>query len=91
MFQINDKEKLTVIQPEKIVKKRVVLQEGNSTGHAHAFYEPDKVELVNNTLTVKEKTELKHEEHSTIAFEPGQYFVVTQQEYVMGEIRQVLD
>ncbi len=81
----------------KTEQNRVVLAFGEVTGHAHAFYEPEKVELrqskdIEETiLFIKETASLTHEEHKTHVFEPGQAEVIIQSEYQMGEIKKVLD
>ncbi len=78
---------------------RVVLAYGEVTGHAHAIYTPEKVQLftsndINETkqfLNVLEDAEIKHEEHSTISLPVGTYEVRIQNEYSMGEMRRTLD
>lgn len=77
---------------------RLVLAEGEVTGHAHAVLD-ESAELV----TVEEATELYllvhgtepvelvHEEHGTVAVPPGAYEVRRQREYAPDEIRRVAD
>ena len=62
---------------------RIVLREGESTGHAHAFYEPAKVRLdvPKRHLRVVETALLKHEEHTHIDVPPGTYDLPTQVEW----------
>lgn len=79
-------------------QERVVLAFGETTGHAHAFYEPQKVELIKNPdieetkLVIKASgAKLEHEEHATHTFEPGIGEVIQQSEYTMGEIKRVAD
>jgi hypothetical protein len=78
-------------------KHRVVLAYGEVTGHAHAFYTSEKVQLSTDIeetktyLKVLEDAELKHEEHATIVVPIGDYEVIQQSEYQMGEIRRVAD
>ncbi len=80
-------------------KQRVVLAYGEVTGHAHAFYNPKDVELLESNdikgtrkfLNIKSLSKLKHEEHSTLTFNPGIYEVIQQKEYSMGQIKRVVD
>ncbi len=72
-------------------QKRVVLAYGEVSGHAHAFYGEDTVELVGNQLTVKKSDRLLHEEHSAHVIEPGLGEVTIQREYIAGEIKRVAD
>jgi len=78
--------------------KRVVLAEGEVTGHAHAFYDPDVVNFVINEATMRtyievlEPTSLKHEEHSMLGVGAGWYEVRTPVEYVPKELpKRVVD
>lgn len=80
-------------------KERVVLAYGEVTGHAHAFYNSKDVELLESNdiketrrfLNIKTISELKHEEHNTLTFNPGIYEVIQQKEYSMGQIKRVID
>jgi len=80
--------------PENVVKNNgLVLAEGEATGHKH---ELDSGELFEShgTLYFDIKSSiatLKHEEHGTVTFEPGQYKVIKQREYVTGAWRDVKD
>jgi hypothetical protein len=67
---------------------RIVLAEGEATGHAHAVL-GDGVELVetdDETRYVEvvgpTPAKLVHEEHATISLKPGAYEVRRQREYV---------
>jgi len=75
-------------------KNRIVLAYGETTGHAHAFYD-EGVTLTETEnqrfLDIVKTVELKHEEHDTVILEPGFYEVLQQQEYHPEEIRNVLD
>lgn len=71
-------------------RKAVVLAHGES-GHAHAFYGKDTVELEDNRLIVKETDQLYHEEHTAHTVEPGIGEVTIQREYQMGDIKRILD
>lgn len=81
---------------------RIVLAEGEVTGHAHAVYEPITKETptgkarmwdagVERFLQVVETTALRHEEHAAIPLEPGIYRIGLQREYSPEEIRRVAD
>ena len=78
-------------------KTRAVFAYGEVTGHAHAIYEPNKVEVYSLNdgslmVKVKEDTELKHEEHSTIPMSPGTYHVRQKREWTdANEPRAVAD
>lgn len=65
---------------------RVVLREGEATGHAHAFYEPKQIVLTQTTkkerhLRVVETALLKHEEHTHVNVVPGIYDLPVQTEW----------
>ena len=67
---------------------RLVLAEGEVTGHAHVI-EAERAELVTAEGAAElyllvhgtEPVELTHEEHSTLPVEPGAYRVVRQREF----------
>ena len=67
---------------------RIVLAEGEATGHAHAIWDPevDLVETANaRYLYVEGDTaELVHEEHATITLSTGVYEVIRQREFRFG-------
>jgi hypothetical protein len=77
---------------------RVILAHGEVTGHAHAISD-DGVKLfgdgaqtdVTYLQVVDVPALLKHDEHATIALEPGAYRVVRQREYTPEAIRRVAD
>ena len=93
-----------LIHPESIpdgarkqrLGKRLVLAEGEATGHAHAIAKP-KETLEARThegqlyLKVMSPTEVVHEEHGTVTLEPGEYVVRRQVEVWLDEARQVAD
>jgi hypothetical protein len=63
---------------------RLVLAEGEATGHAHAILEPDAREFRvgdERFVLVRSAAQLIHEEHATIDLPPGAYRVVIQREY----------
>ena len=75
---------------------RQVIEFGEVTGHAHAFYATKDVEVVNPTpgqrvLNVLKDAELKHEEHSTIKFPKGQYEIRRQREFDPIQERLIAD
>ena len=78
-------------------KGRIVLQHGEVTGHAHAFY--DNTQNINlrsggsgvRYLEVKSDAELLHEEHSTVHVPAGKYLLPTQVEYTPAALQQVAD
>jgi hypothetical protein len=102
MFQVRQGdvliERVTEL-PQNIQKqkrgKRIVLAEGEVTGHAHAIYDKTTESYVNAEgelfLSANTATEIRHEEHGTIKLPVGTYRVIRQREYSPGEIRQVLD
>lgn len=73
---------------------KIVLAEGEATGHAHAIMARDVVARmvgVSLYLHVIRETILKHEEHGDINVVPGHYEVRRQREYSPEEIRNVAD
>ena len=68
---------------------RIVLREGEVTGHAHVidapgaemFVQDDLNEMADRFLRVETEVELTHEEHGTIVVPPGDYIVRGQREY----------
>ena len=69
--------------------KRVVLKEGEATGHAHAFYQAKRVALSQSPqgrhLRVVETAYLRHEEHTEAPVEPGLYDLPMQVEWNDGD------
>ena len=74
----------------------VVLAEGEATGHCHKFTDPNVCMLVREGAAfdvdkllqiapTAERAELVHDEHSTIAFAPGNYTVRRQREYAWAQ------
>jgi hypothetical protein len=86
-------------RPRGRVDGRVVLAEGEVTGHAHAIRSTGATLLGagdERYLRVTTPVTLDHEEHSPIEVAPGTYRVVIQREYVPPEIsvvpfRRVID
>ena len=63
---------------------RIVLAEGEATGHAHAIAEPDARAFTHEGqryLLTKSIAQLVHEEHAPIEVPPGTWRVVIQREY----------
>lgn len=86
--------------PEDAVRqkhqKRLVLAEGEVTGHAHAIRAQAKQlrHFTNGSevyLEVNFPVTLEHEEHGPLTLEPGCYQVRRQVEEWMDEVRQVAD
>jgi len=72
---------------------RVVLAEGEVTGHAHAIHSPAATLLRAGTdadaprfLRTTAPVDIVHEEHATIALPEGLYSIVIQREYVPPQI-----
>ena len=72
---------------------RVVLAEGEATGHAHAIRSAAATLLRDGTaieaprfLRATAAVDLVHEEHATIVLQAGAYRVVIQREYVPPEV-----
>lgn len=63
---------------------RIVLAEGEATGHAHAIHERDARTFTHRGqryLLTRSKAQLSHEEHATIEVPQGAWRIVTQREY----------
>lgn len=82
-------------------KGRIILAEGEVTGHAHAVLDPH-VKLfevssgqggkeTSRFLNVEKDTTVNHEEHGTVHLTQGVYVVKRQREYQPDEIRPVAD
>ncbi len=82
-------------------EKGLVLAQGESRNHYHAFRETNKVDMYELTgandnkrlfLVVKEPVTLVHEEHNPIEFQPNVYELFFQSEYTFDEeYRRVAD
>lgn len=71
---------------------RVVLAEGEVTGHAHAIRSASATLLAvgeDRYLRVAAPVTLDHEEHAALGVAPGVYRVVIQREYVPPEVSPV--
>jgi hypothetical protein len=80
--------------------QRTILAYGENTGHHHVLHGPgvtryevtENDELVSYVEIAEALAALDHQEHASIAVEPGIYRVVRQYEYVPGAVpQQVLD
>jgi hypothetical protein len=88
LIKISDVEART-LQVEKRArptKGRLVLAQGEATGHSHsidgATASLHELRFAERHLTVWAPTELIHEEHAPIQIDPGFYRVVRQREFV---------
>jgi hypothetical protein len=75
---------------------KIVLAEGEATGHEHAVRaKPEKIRQFTKDselyLVVNEPVELTHQEHGPASLEPGTYQVRRQVEQWMDEVRRVAD
>lgn len=76
-------------RPVARIDGRVILAEGEATGHAHAIRSPGASLLEEGEeryLRVRGPVTLGHEEHAPILVAPGTYRVVIQREYVPADI-----
>ena len=76
--------------------KRVILKEGEATGHMHEILEVDNIEIHQDAegnlyLEVLEESTLVHPEHSEIKIGPGVYEIPRQVEYTPAELKNVAD
>lgn len=73
---------------------RLILAEGEATGHHHSvdYQTAGLFDFSGKTvMVVTEPTTLTHQEHGAIEVMPGQYWVVRQREYTPQAIRRVMD
>lgn len=81
---------------EIVAKKRLVVAEGEHTGHAHVI-EDDDAELIRIgeqiLLRLEKSATIKHDEHKPITLEPGIWEVgrVQEYDYFAHMKRQVID
>ena len=71
---------------------RIVLAEGEATGHAHAIEERDARTFTHEGeryLLTRSRAQLIHEEHAPIDVPPGAYRVVLQREYEPAPLRSI--
>ncbi|HEX5826202.1 MAG TPA: hypothetical protein VFY23_01665 [Candidatus Limnocylindrales bacterium] len=80
------------LEPIAHAPGRIVLAEGEVTGHAHAVHAPG-AQLLHprgnedeRLLRLPDPADLVHEEHATIPLPAGTYRIVIQREYVPADI-----
>jgi hypothetical protein len=88
----------TAAKRAKAKHRRLVLAEGEVTGHNHTIADRPSVDLLEVPsqdelfLLVKEGNALlEHQEHATITIPPGAYRIVRQREYDPAGERRVAD
>lgn len=78
-------------------KNRIILAEGEVTGHAHAISDTRNATMFSDTennrfyLMIIKPVKLEHEEHGAINLPIGDYEVIRQREYTPANIKTVLD
>ncbi len=82
------------VEPAK--NGRLVLLEGEATGHFHQFMDAQDARLYRGTggsryLEVTKESALEHEEHSTVIVPAGKYLLPQQCEYTPKELVRVAD
>ena len=80
--------------PAARVGGRIIVAEGESTGHHHAIAAPQTQMFTQDALTwivAPDVTEVTHEEHDTVTLPAGRYWVVRQRTWQRGTVRRVLD
>lgn len=78
---------------------RIILREGEATGHAHAIVDPEKKvkfvaerrfdrnswrNIVNDFMVIAKAATIVHEEHAPVELPRGTYRILEQREYVPG-------
>lgn len=81
---------------KEINGNRLVLAEGEATGHAHAIYDIQNCHMYaapNEDLYIKvsKKVDLLHEEHGKIPINEGIYQVIKQVEVIDEIVKPVVD
>mgnify|MGYP000877223226 CR=1 FL=1 len=69
---------------KQTAKGRVVLAEGEVTGHTHTVEHPSAVMLsdgMRRYLEIGDTCQLKHQEHKALKIEPGKYEILIEQEW----------
>ena len=86
---------ITGQEQEQEPNGRIVLAEGEVTGHAHAIADETVTSYVGADgalyLDAPKGAAVRHEEHATITLPPGKYRVLRQREYTPDSIRNVAD
>ena len=77
---------------------RIVVMEGEATGHAHAIAQTETVQhyrdpgLDMQWIVVEEQAvEVRHEEHQTVVLPPGIWMIPVQVQVQRKQVRRVLD
>jgi hypothetical protein len=84
-------------RPVARVQGRIILAEGEVTGHTHAVLDREaELHSVSDQVDFWLRVgtggaQVVHEEHGVITLPPGDYRVRRQREYAPGEIRRVAD
>lgn len=82
------------MKPVKPRNGRLILAEGEATGHHHSV-DSNVAELYSDgakmVMVVSEPTTVDHQEHGAIEINPGTYWVIRQREYDAGAERKVRD
>lgn len=84
-------------KPKRRQRGRIVLAEGEVTGHAHAITDTAVTwhgvdgSPLQWVVVPDAPAEVTHEEHNTVVLPPGVYVVDIQRQYQRGEITRVLD
>lgn len=80
------------------VNGRLVILEGEATGHAHTvspehatLVTADEADGLRMWLTLTAPTRLEHQEHATIVIPAGSYEVIRQVEYEPEGLKRVMD
>lgn len=78
-------------------QNRVVVAEGEATGHCHAIHHEAVKMFRDNKLdrtwivVSDNAADVVHEEHDTITLDEGSWRIIYQRQYVRGQVRRVLD
>lgn len=88
-----------LVRMKRDKKNRLVLADGEVTGHAHAiledtatlFRQKDLREMSDRFLRVEQEANLVHEEHGTITLPAGDYIVRRKREYTPEKLHYVYD
>jgi hypothetical protein len=87
------------LKPIDRVNGRIILAEGEVTGHHHAiaddaatlFCSADLSEMADRFLQVDAEVAIRHEEHDTVTLPAGGYILRRQREYTAAAPRRVAD
>ena len=81
------KKKTETLKRREARNGRIILADGEVTGHHHSFADDVAVALVddvrseNSWVTIKKKAPIKHQEHAAIVVPNGQYYSTIQVQY----------